>query len=334
MLRYKIKGFIAFYVVVFLGFSSLSIASDSPGAGCENQNFTDTYFLLGANQVGEVSIFFNNLFNNYFEDFEPFISTVGQRSRLERYFDTNKNSIHDGGMELYISTEENLPEYRIGREQVVYKNNSAELGPASIYEVKRYNKKATPLDKHPLFGKVLRKERVNLLDKLKLVGPVQIEALIEMLEVRHEELVFLISLYGVHTASITLDKFHIKNYGLPNTFTLIKYEIQPDSGSNLSELENEKLNQTFCLLMHDFQQEFSSLEPISTFGYQQYVQLANMQFPGRAFFQRYPLIFTLGQILVLILIGFLLVYLLLGRYSQGKNYRVVNLQNTSSDKQK
>ena len=293
---------------------------------CDSQHFNNVYYLVEPEKVTGVSLFFKNLFNDDFENIEPFTSRVGNRNRIVNYYDTRLTSIMNTGHELYHTKDENLPDYRSGREKIIYRENKSSPGFNSSYEVRRYNKKATALDKHPLFGKIRRKERYLLLDQLKQLDDFELSSLTRHMTVEHEELVFLVSHFSSHTAAVILDKFHISNFGLPNTHTLLKFEIYPDQMKQLVAQEVYGLNRAMCNLTQQFQEKFPSIKPLNTFGYQQYIHLANLQLPSRIYFQRYPWLFTLGQILVLLFIGFLILYLLLGRYKHAKHYRQVSLE--------
>ena len=313
-----------FFVILAFssGYSPSSRASDTNNAFCESSEFSSRYFLLEANDVGLVSTFFGSFFEQYFQDFDPFLSKSGERSRIERYFDSRDLDLHENDAELVLIVDKNLPSYRAGRERIVFRDEIN--GVKFEFEVKKYNKKISAFDKHALFGKVRRKDRQMLIDKLKSIGLSSVNQVDETLQVNHEELVVLFSHFGTHLAEISLDKFHISNFGLPNTYTLLKFEIFKEKLSGLKANEKKQLNSAFCDLVNDFQHKFSSLKPVGSFGYEQYTDLANKLLPSRSFYQRYPVAFEFGQIFVLVLIGFLILYLFLGRYSQGVSYRESN----------
>ena len=240
---------------------------------------------------------------------------MGHRYRLETYFDFGGLDLLKKNIELVFSVNENLPEYRLDREKIFYRDNKIPSG-VSVYEVKRYNKKVSPLDKHPLFGKIKRKERPNLIKALDYVSDEIPEGVVKKLSVDHEEIVYLIRHFGVETGAVTLDKFHISNFGIPNTSMLFKIEIYSDAEKKLTPYEKDQLNKFLCHIDFEFRKYLPHILGSSWFGYADYTKMANKMLPGRALFQQYPLLFYIGQILILSMVGFLFLYLIIGRYSR------------------
>ena len=120
-----------------------------------------------------------------------------------------------------------------------------------------------------------------------------------------------------------MDKFHIDNFGLPNTSALIKFEMYNDVDIRLTEKEKKDLNFAFCRANEGFQKQFPEMVPKSGFGYADYHQLASEMLPSRVFFKKYPILFQLGQIAILCFIGFLVLYLFIGRVHIKSGYKIV-----------
>ncbi len=306
----------AFFLLCFV---TNILANEVGRTECIPQEFKKTYFLLNTDEVADAAMYFKQVFENFFENIEPFTSSVGTRIRVEKYFDTEQLSILNENSGLSMETDEHLPLYRAGRKRILYKDYNTQKN--YVFEVKRYNKKISPLDKHPLFGEIKRGDRPLLLNILQEIENFSVGRLVESLHVDHEDLVFLISHFGVPSAEVTMNKFHISNYGLPNTFTVLKFELLPDAQSHLTSDESNLLGARFCQAINAFQDKFPQIEPLGSFGYNNYIQIADELLPGRHFFRNNPLIFKLGQIMIFSLVGFLILYLLIGRYTRRNIFR-------------
>ena len=312
---------IIFFVVAVI-FCSSVWASEDANAKCGRDGFNNVAYLIDVDYISSVSAFFNQIPETYFgSSSNLLVISRGTKSRLETYFDDNDLSLLENNRELLISVEENLPSYRVGREQVVFRDNN--LDSTDFFEVRRYKKKATPLDKHELFGRVKRKQRQVLIDKLQVTSQSTVEEFGVKLQVRHQEIVQLYRHFGIAYGAITLDQFNISNFGIANTFSLLKFELYLDETRKLEENERIYLINSFCEANSNFKSKFEDIPPYSSFGYRVYYQLALGLLPSRSLFKKYPLLYEVGQIFVLVIIGFLIVYLFIGRYTKRQNYRKV-----------
>lgn len=308
-------------ILPLLIFSSLFVATDSfSGEGeaevCGNQDFRNAYYQVDVSNVARASTFFLGMVENYFNDLEPFSAVVGNKFRVETFYDFEDLGILKNDKELYLSVNKKMPYYRAEREKVVFRSSKGVLSESNVFEVKRYNKKVSPLDKHPLIGMIKRKERPVLFELLKKTSEDVPEELLEELVVEHEEVIFLVTHYGVEYGAITMDKFHIVNYGIPNTTMLLKIEVYPDDLGRLTPGERSQLNEIFCNVDLGIRKQIPAITNTSSFGYPEYFKMANDLLPGRAFLRKYPVLFKLGQIIILSFIGFLFLYLMLGRYKK------------------
>ena len=309
-------------VTIFLLVASGSSVAEYGEFPCNGLKSSNAYYLLGIADIEEVSRYFQTLSESHFKEIESFSAIVGQRDRLVTFYDTKDLGLLNQGIELLHVVDKKLPAYREDRESIYYRDDNDSITDIKRFEVKRYNKKVAPLDKHPLFGRVKRNQRENLADSISQRINAAPETISPYLKVEHQEVVYLVSHYGSPYAEITLDKFHIINFGVPNTSTLIRYEIYPNSEFELTKRELDDLNAVFCSAQKEFTRRFPEIKPMSWFGYADYQRLATEILPSRVFFQRYPILFQLGQIAVLSFCGFLMIYLILGRYHKKVIYKV------------
>jgi hypothetical protein len=298
-------------LLLFIVAANDALAGGLTVEACESQGFESAYYLVGVSDAALAGTFFREVVETY----ESLGGTMGHRYRVETYFDFRGLDLLKKSIELVFSVNENLPEYRPDREKIFYRDNKSPSD-VSVYEVKRYNKKISPLDKHPIFGKIKRKERPNLIKALDYVSDEMPEGVVKKLSVDHEEIVYLIRHFGVETGAITLDKFHISNFGIPNTSMLFKIEIYSDAAKKLTPYEKDQLNNFLCHIDFEFRKYLPHILGSSWFGYADYTRMANEMLPGRVLFQKYPVLFYVGQILVLSIIGFFFLYLIIGRYSR------------------
>ena len=317
-------------LVVFISFGVINTVEASQGKepshpSCEHDGFINRYYLLDIESVNSVLSFYKQLpayiLNN---NNTTFVLDLGQRTIKNLYFDFNDYSLLKNNQELYLSNHINLPNYRIEREKIVFADHASTTRQQHVFEAKRYNKKVTALDKHQLFSRVKRSERQTLSDLIRLKNDTSVEQMVETIEINHDQQVMLFQHFGESIGEVVFDIFSISNFGIPNTHYLFKLEIFQKKIKDLKQQERLQLNRFYCQIDDPIQKNLPNLTPISNFGYQSYFQLAEQQLPNRKFLNNYPVVFKLGQVLVLTFIGFLVIYLLLGRYSKKDTYRKVN----------
>lgn len=318
-----------FIFTAILFYSAQLLSNEISADECGTNSFSSRYYLLDISNVSGVSAFFKEMEAEYFNEIRQIsgiTGIIGKRQRIETYFDFNDLRLLKYGKELLITEDEHLPDYRSGRKWITYRDNSRQPPLIQRFEFKRYNKKISPLDKHPLLGSIKRRERSILTDELDKMGVDFIPAYLKKnFEVFHDEVVYLISHFGEPYASISLDQFHISSYGIPNTSTLLKIEKFYDNSDDLASSEKAALEKTLCRLNSNIRNSLPSHFSRDWFGYVEYNTIIKKLIPTRDLFQKYPLLFTLGQILILLIIGFLFLYLLIGRYEKRASYRFIKL---------
>lgn len=320
MLKQQQKYFGAFLLLLF----SAYVWSQEGTQQCSNGVFFDSYFLIEVEDIASVSAFFQQIPAQLSsENDELFAVTVGSKDRVETYFDDTHSTLLKNDQELILNLHTNLPVYRLEREHVDLNNRIPGRLKNDIFEVKNYNKKVTALDKHELFGRVKRNQRPLLIEKLKVFINDPVVDIEKKLQVEHEEVVQLYSHYGEGYGEITWDKFYVSNFGLSKTYSLFKFQLYSDLSSQLSPSESKYLNQYFCNTYAEFINSFPHIPVYYQFGYKSYHFLAESLFPLKSFFEKYPALFSLGQIVILILVGFLFMTLFIGRYTKGQHYRHV-----------
>jgi len=290
---------------------------------CGGDRFSGRIYLVDPGNIEAVSAFFFDQLPEILMSDETFAYMAGRWRRTEVYFDTRDNDLLKNNQELFVSTNLTLPAYRPEREYGIYRDNSSEPSEVIEFETRNYNRKTDAVDKHPLFGRVKRSERPLLLEKLvsyHIDDPAGLEA---RLEIEHDELVYLANHYGLAYGGVVLDSFHILSYGVPNRFTLLSFKSGYNDMSQLTESERGALNVRLCLANRMFSDRFPALRPQFSFGYDDYLKLAEVVLPVRSVFQKYPVLYLAGQITLLSFIGALFIYLLSSRYTRRKHYKSV-----------
>jgi hypothetical protein len=304
--------------------SAAASADDDSPTSCENKGFDNIYYLIDKNDFYSASIFYQKIEIIDSKTETDFESLIGERERYSIYYDFDDLDILKADKELVYILDKDLLDFFPDREQIIYIDSQTIPVNINKFEVKKYNKKISPLDKHPLFSQVKRKQRSILIDLLANISKSPPESISESIKLELSENVHFITLYGTNIGAITLSRFTISNYGVPNTSLLLKIEKLYNRQDDLIEHEREYLNAFFCQIAERFEMQFPQIEPASWFGYRDYNQLALENLPSRALFRKYPEIFSIGQIIILIFIGFLLIYLILGRYSKPGSHRKIS----------
>ena len=329
------KVFLVHFGLVLFG-SSFCFAAASERQSldeCLGRGFMSQYYFIGVNDIAGVSLFFKGMPDVYFEADHFFVDKSGRQTIKETYFDDDRLGLLSTGQAVSLVEKLNLPMYRSGRELVFYSGRDE----ASVqqFEVKRYKKKRSPMDKHPLFGVMKRKDRATFIAMLRGYGDGDDSfGLSKKLVVTHSEIVYMITHFGRPYGTIILDEFNVGGFGIPNTSTLIKFELGEGVREGLSKEEFQYINFMFCRMSRDFQERFPKLEKLDRVGYAEYSSIARKMLPTREYFRNNPLVYLVGQILVLSFLGFLIICLMLGRYKKQYTYRRLDRVIRSSGNQR
>jgi len=301
--------------------SANAIADDDSPTSCENKGFDNIYYLIDKNDFYSASIFYKKIEIIDSKTEMDFKSLIGKRDRSSIYYDFDELDILNAQKELVYILDKDLLDFFPGREIINYIDTQTTPVNINKFEVKKYNRKISALDKHSLFSRVKRKQRSILIDLLANISKSPPEAISESLKIELSENIHFITLHGSNFGAITLSRFTISDFGVPNTSLLFKIEKFYNGQDYLIEQERKYLDAFFCQIEERFEIQFPHIKSSAWFGYRDYNQVAIYKLPSRALFRKYPEIFSIGQIITLSLIGFLFIYLILGRYSKSDSHR-------------
>ena len=311
-------------VPLLIAVSTNAWAAEENPPSCGREDFQNAYYLIGVESIAAISEFFFSIPSTYrLSEDSSFIVHYGRKNRLQTYFDDNDLSLLNQQRELSLTLNQDMPKYKREREVVFYKDNSTTPAQVTNYEARRYNKKISPLDKHVILGRIQRRLRPLLIAKLESLPGVSVNNIGVGLKIEHRESVLMYRHYGNNYGAVTLDRFHLSNYGVPNTFSLLRFEIDASMQQQLQQHERDELYQVFCRASQGFQQRYPQLQLSRQFGYAEFHQLAETLLPTRMLFAKYPILYKVGQIIILALIGALFLCLFLGRYTKHKGYRAI-----------
>jgi hypothetical protein len=279
----------------------------------------NSYFVVDSIHINPVIHFFSGLKDNNYNQLDGFGTIVGSRNKKLYFFDYPKDFLLAQNKELLMIIDESQPLYSKTRRTIHYFDSTIALV-KNEFTYKHYNKRSSVLDKHPLLAWVKRKERIQLLNLLP-ENPYSVEQLKLKLSVEQEQLALLLQHYGHSVIEVSLNNFHIDNYGVPNLIFIFKLEVL--SGYlTLTEKEKDYVNSLTCTIKQQFNDSFPTLSLKKYYGYKDYHSQALKQLPSRYFFTTYPILFKIGQVLVLVLIGALILFLILGRYNAQRMYSI------------
>jgi hypothetical protein len=324
--RYKTSSFIskALCLIITYVVSSLAnivMADDDFLDTCKNKEFQNTYYhLIDNNDIATASVFFHQapaLTPN--EEFR-FLSLVKQWDKNITYYDFGNLQLLKENKALVHIVDNHLPKY-VQREKIKFLEQPNLPESVTDYEVRYYNKKLTLLDKHPLFSRIKRKDRPDLINKLFAISNGKPESISESLKIDSIDKVNLITYFGTPYAAITLSRFTVTDFAIPNISYLLKFEIFHNNLNKSTVDEKNTLNRFLCILDKQFQTQMPHIQSAPWFGYAEYYKYAETILPSRIFFRKFPELFSLGQVFTLVFLGFLFIYLVLGKYSKRTNYR-------------
>ncbi|MGK0296865.1 MAG: hypothetical protein ACI9XC_000464 [Gammaproteobacteria bacterium] len=301
-----------------------AVTENTPFKNCENGEFRNTYYLIDTSDFYSASYFYQEITRINSRKETNFGTLIGESDRTIIYYDFDDLDLLHAGNELVSILNNNFPDYIPEREQILYIDTRITPAKITKFETKNYNNKFTLLDKHPLFSRIKRKQRSILINQLESISKSPPDSISQSLKIKLSDNIYFMELYGVSYGSITMSRFHISNYSVPNTFLLMKLEISHDLKDNLTTEEYSSLNTFFCQIENKFKIKFPYTKSVPWFSYDEYNQLAMDNLPSRDLFRKYPRIFTIGQIIILSLLGFLFMYLIIGRYSKRDDYSKVS----------
>ena len=319
----KAATVLVFFFFVGVGAPGHPQTAQGVTPSCSGNYFQDSYYLFAPADFDKASRFYLSLPEQESSADHELKSLTGERLRTEIYYDDETASLLKSGVELSSSVIENLAGYDPERESIVFVDRTLDPVERIRFQVRRYSRRTTELDKHPLFGKVKRGDRESLTGKLgSWLNTESVNAIRPSLEIEHRELNQLYRYFGIGYGAITLAEVNINVYGLDKYLVVLKFELFRDKIEALTELELQTLSGVLCDHEQAFRKTYPGLKPLPWLGYATYSRLADDALPHRNLFQRRPLIYKLGQVLVLAGFGFLVLYLLIGRYSRHVSYRI------------
>ena len=251
----------------------------------------------------------------------------------EIYFDTDDLSLLNHDAELLLKTKLNLSKYNKQREQVLFKSATDNVNSEDdlLLSTKEYNRKLNPIDKHPLLGKVKRSERELLLSRLEEHIQTSIAELTPVFTVNQRRLSHTLSELRTPYVGATLSQSKITSHGLSSLIVVAGFETYHQPMASITEQAQSALKNPVVQAHCSFKSEFPQFRPLSKIGYRQYYMSVTEKFPALSFFRKYPLIFNVGQILVLTLIGFLILYLIINRAGTVAASRLFSKYTTDSN---
>jgi len=320
---------------VFLGAITSAMLVCSAAATEDNETLTSNcvidenkYYFIDLYDLPAVSSFFGLIPERYFSKNMAFSGLIGERNKISKYYDNPSRDLLAQNVELINTVYLDEPEYRADGDTVTLVSKDS----TQLYGTKKYKRKINKFEKHELVGKIKRKERPDFISRLNNYLSTQVDSISVKLETRHSELSLLYLHYGEITASTTLEQINIVNYGMLKTIVIFKLEFNKKNLETLNFNERKYLSRVFCDISGEFEEKFPSALQLRNFGYKELNELANKSFPIRTFFQNNPVYFSIGQIVVLTLIGGLFLYLVFNRYYKAPIIRYSTLKQNSKEK--
>ena len=275
-------------------------------------------YILEYDQILPASIFFKSLQTLLPADPEKKLTSIsGQLELTTTFFDTNNRAALNNNAQISLTTNHRLPGYRENRESVTVKKGEKSLS----YTTKNYTQKENSDDKHKLIGRISRKQRPDFYRELQNAGinnPLEVR---EVLRVETDSVTRQYQFLGDPVATVSIKSHEISNFGLPTR--LSTFEIRRiGKARNLSQIEEKTLNSRLCAIEQEIKKQIPGIRKITTGEYQLYTEKAQETLPTHLLFSSTPWLFKLGQIVILSIIGFLLIYLINGRHQANRQHRV------------
>jgi len=326
--NFKISSFLTFVLVLFSNID-FSLAGISQQENCNLDMARSKYYFIQLEDVAPVSVYFRNIPDKYFTDKNMFLGLTGQRTIISEYFDNKNQDLLSAGVELVHIVNLNEESYSKRREMISLISPD---GAIENFKVKKYKKKITRIDKHKLLGKIQRKKRDAFVSKIESHLTSRAVSLLKQIEATQLDLSQIYLHYGRTIGSLNLTRIRIANYGIPNIYVVLKLEFDSVGFKTLNSDERHFYTNIICEISSTLERRFPNSVSMNRFGYKELDQLANSVLPLRGLFRVHPWIYTSGQIIILMVIGFLLLYFPLARYKRKRKYRTIGFDLSGKDR--
>jgi len=184
-LTLKMFHLVVAYVIATTAASALT--EDTSQLPCEAQDFDNVYYLFDINDITDATYFYNQMHLLFPTEKTNFLTLIGQRDRISTFYDFDNLALHNANKELVHILDNNLPDYRAEKEQIIYIDKLSTPKVIQRFEVKNYNRKISPLDKHPFFSRIKRKQRSILIDHLSTISKDSPDSISESLKIKSKE---------------------------------------------------------------------------------------------------------------------------------------------------
>lgn len=281
-----------------------------------NYSVFESQFPLVINLANNLTDFFNNTETQ--KEHSLFRMPALNKTRQEEFFDTPKFRLYRQGAALYLHKNTFLTKYNTQKLRVFFQQSANE--PLMVFSAQQYKKKSNEIERHPLFGILKKKQRPELKKILKNQSITHISELKPILNVDHTIQSYPVYLYYTQLAEIQLDHATTDVYGFEKNNLIFRYQVFPANIANhLTPFQQQHAEQLLSDLRCYFTQEISAFKPIRELDYHYYYEQVEKEFPWYSFFSRFPMVFKLGQIVLLCAFGFLIICLLLLRLEKREN---------------
>lgn len=300
---------------------SFMVAASNASSGTGNGACVwsgNSYYVLDANSVNRVMDLLNEQAGYVARDVDLFHLpmlrySVRNEQITDVYYDTDDFELLKNGYELYEKTNNSVSKYVKDRSEIIFRESAG--NDSSInewrYRPKKYKKKLENIDDHLLLGRVKRRERRPLLDKLSgLLKDQNMRRLIPVLKVQHNILsVNIVSMEDVF-GKVYLDQAVIKVFGASGVHSSAGAVFYEDAMKSLSGDEKKNIYDSISSLNCKIELNVKNVEKVNHIGYKDYYRVATDIMPIFPFSVKNALMFKLVQAFLLMLIAFLPIYLL------------------------
>lgn len=277
---------------------------------CEGASESQIIYLPAPGELPRVSNFFHTRLKQFSAEHGSLSDSVTRHDIEEIYFDTPDFQLYRDGHAVSISTDRSRPEYEEARRKVRLSAAESETD----FRTRQYRRRISALERHPLTGIVRRRELGALLSLLSAWGISESKRLLPVLRVEHAMLSHSLDVYGQTWAGMSLDRIRVTTHGLYREFVVLRFSRGAGEYPVLTSAEQQALERAWRQMVCGFQIDFPHAGAGQPMGYRQYQAIADRLLPWQRFFTRYPLLFRLGQAVILSGIAFLVLYLVIGRH--------------------
>ena len=286
-------------IALLAGFLFLILNSQVYGTTSTENNNKTTNYQVANFETGNIDSFFSTFPKSLSAIDDKLVVQITNYGYKNTYYDTHNLSLDHNNSLLYFQ-KDHIKSYDNKNDNITLSTNSQE---DKKFISRNYNRKISPVDKHPLLGMIKRSERPLFIDELSKLGIESPLSLKKTITVIHDGKVLNIHYGGYQLRLATHHKVNARFLGIDTIENFISIPSLNETG-NINNQDIKLLLSIRTILLETLKRNFISLKPADNFLKKNPYKLVIINTPAMDLIIQYPLAYkSLQALLFLILLS-------------------------------